>query len=100
MQPRTRVPAALVLLALAAPCSAFSVIPREPQVLRFRDAATGANVVLVGTMHYNPVSIETTVSTILNEKQKGKLSAVVIERYARSRRRARCAAAAAAGRPV
>ena len=56
------------------------MLPPEPQVLRFRDAATGANVILVGTMHYNPVSIETTVSTIKSEKEKGKLSAVVIER--------------------
>mmetsp|Transcript_6437 Transcript_6437/g.18202 ORF Transcript_6437/g.18202 Transcript_6437/m.18202 type:complete len:358 (+) Transcript_6437:128-1201(+) len=51
----------------------------EPQVLRFRDAKTDVNVILIGTMHYNPVSIEKVERIIDEHKADDTLRAVVIE---------------------
>lgn len=42
-----------------------TVAPTEsPQVLNFTDAATNTTVVLIGSMHYNPISIELTKNAI------------------------------------
>jgi len=48
-------------------------------VLRFRDAETDVNVVLIGTMHYNPVSIATVERLIEDHRADQSLKAVVIE---------------------
>ena len=52
---------------------------KRRQALRFRDARTGVDVVLVGTMHYNPASIELASSTVASLGDKDELSAVVLE---------------------
>ena len=39
-------------------------VVRDRQSLSFKDLATGVDVTLVGTMHYNPVSIELASSTV------------------------------------
>ena len=48
-------------------------------VLRCRDSATQANVVLVGTMHGNPVSIDLARSTVCEAAERGALSSVLLE---------------------
>jgi len=70
---------------LAARASSASDAPspstpsKHRQALRFRDARTGVDVVLVGTMHYNPASIELASSTVASLGDKDELSAVVLE---------------------
>ncbi|ACO64964.1 hypothetical protein MICPUN_112706 [Micromonas commoda] len=49
------------------------------QSLRFKDRATGVDVTLVGTMHYNPVSIELASSTVTRLREADALHAVVLE---------------------
>eukprot|EP00964_Phaeocystis_antarctica_P016355 scaffold9045_cov53-Phaeocystis_antarctica.AAC.3 len=53
--------------------------PRMSCVLRCRDSATQANVVLVGTMHGNPVSIDLARSTVCEAAERGALSSVLLE---------------------
>ena len=53
--------------------------PRMSCVLRCRDRATQTNVVLVGTMHGNPVSIELARSTVCEAAERGALSSVLLE---------------------
>ena len=48
-------------------------------VLRCRDSATQTNVVLVGTMHGNPVSIDLARSTVCEAAERGALSSVLLE---------------------
>ena len=45
----------------------------------FKDWATGVDVTLVGTMHYNPVSIELASSTVTRLREADALHAVVLE---------------------
>ena len=52
---------------------------RDRQSLRFKDKATGVDVTLVGTMHYNPVSIDLASSTVSKLKDADALHAVVLE---------------------
>ena len=52
---------------------------RDRQSLRFKDRATGVDVTLVGTMHYNPVSIELASSTVTRLREADALHAVVLE---------------------
>jgi len=52
---------------------------KHRQALRFRDARTGVDVVLVGTMHYNPASIELASSTVASLGDADRLGAVVLE---------------------
>ena len=52
---------------------------KHRQALRFRDARTGVDVVLVGTMHYNPASIELASSTVASLGDADTLGAVVLE---------------------
>lgn len=48
-------------------------------VLRVVDAKSGSEVVLVGTMHYNPHSIALTKKIVAQEAAAGKLVAVAVE---------------------
>ena len=52
---------------------------RDRQSLSFKDSATGVDVTLVGTMHYNPVSIELASSTVTRLREADALHAVVLE---------------------
>jgi len=52
---------------------------RDRQSLTFKDRATGVDVTLVGTMHYNPVSIELASSTVTRLREADALHAVVLE---------------------
>ena len=51
----------------------------DRQSLRFKDRATGVDVTLVGTMHYNQVSIELASSTVTRLREADALHAVVLE---------------------
>lgn len=48
-------------------------------VLRLKDCKTQRDVVLVGTMHYNPTSISLAESMVRAEAEAGQLRAVVLE---------------------
>ena len=52
---------------------------KHRQALRFCDARTGVDVVLVGTMHYNPASIELASSTVASLGDADALGSVVLE---------------------
>lgn len=52
---------------------------RQPQLLRFREPKTNINVVLVGAMHYNPVSIALTTDIVATLGDANKLASVIIE---------------------
>ena len=54
-------------------------VVRDRQSLSFKDSATGVDVTLVGTMHYNPVSIELASSTVTRLREADALHAVVLE---------------------
>ena len=54
-------------------------VVKDRQSLRFRDARTGVDVVLVGTMHYNPASIELASSTVASLRDADELASVVLE---------------------
>lgn len=49
------------------------------QLLEFEEPTTGVKVKLVGTMHYNPTSIQLATHTIEELAQQDKLGSVVIE---------------------
>ena len=49
------------------------------QLLEFEEPTTGVRVKLVGTMHYNPTSIQLATETIESLARVGKLGSVVIE---------------------
>lgn len=52
---------------------------RSPQVLQFTEPTTNKTVILVGTMHYNPTSINLASTTVEKIAGKGKLGAVLLE---------------------
>lgn len=52
---------------------------RPKRVLTFQDAETGIEVVLVGTMHYNPASIADAVRCVSEAAEDGVLASLVIE---------------------
>ena len=54
-------------------------VRKRRQTLRFADARTGVDVVLVGTMHYNPASIELASSTVATLGASDDLAAIVLE---------------------
>ncbi|EOD24309.1 hypothetical protein EMIHUDRAFT_238644 [Emiliania huxleyi CCMP1516] len=57
-----------------------SLSVRSPQVLRLRDATTGQQVSLVGTVHYNPASVARAKEEVaLASKRDRSLGAVVVE---------------------
>lgn len=49
------------------------------QLLEFQEPTTGVNVKLVGSMHYNPASIELAEKTIRELAERDRLGSVVIE---------------------
>lgn len=56
-----------------------SVVTPSPQLLEFREPLTNVTVVLIGSMHYNPTSINLVSQTIEDLGQKNSLGSVVIE---------------------
>lgn len=54
-------------------------LPSSPQVLRFTDPKTRGEVVLVGTMHYNPASIALAADTVRAAAEAQELRAVLVE---------------------
>ena len=63
---------------LAAPPSSVTSL-QASQLLEFEEPTTGVKVKLVGTMHYNPTSIQLAKETIQNLAQANKLGSIVIE---------------------
>jgi len=59
--------------------SRFSAANREPQVLEFVEAKSGGKVILVGAMHYNPVSIARARDVTTAVAARGALSCVLLE---------------------
>ena len=57
----------------------FQLQQPKPQMVHFREPTTNMNVLLVGTMHYNPTSINTVKSTIESLAQTNNLASVIIE---------------------
>jgi len=66
------------LSALAAPW-AVPASSAQPSVMRVIDAASAREVILVGTMHYNPHSIATVETAIRDAAASGGLHAAAIE---------------------
>jgi hypothetical protein len=52
---------------------------KKRQVLRFQEPRSGVDVVLVGTMHYNPASIALAASTVKDLAKAHRLGALVLE---------------------
>eukprot|EP00929_Paragymnodinium_shiwhaense_P064185 TRINITY_DN32129_c0_g1_i1.p1 TRINITY_DN32129_c0_g1~~TRINITY_DN32129_c0_g1_i1.p1 ORF type:complete len:412 (+),score=89.97 TRINITY_DN32129_c0_g1_i1:55-1236(+) len=63
----------------AAAAVARRAVTRQQQVLTFREPSTGADVVLVGCMHFNPVSIDKATGVTTELSEQGELGAVVLE---------------------
>ena len=55
------------------------MVTKERQSLRFKDSRTGVDVVLVGTMHYNPGSIELAAGMVKKLADADDLAAIVLE---------------------
>lgn len=89
---------ATLLLSTLAPAASLRAVTRTPvllrrppitppalhasaegAILRCRDLKTSADVTLVGTMHYNPASIELARTAVLDAAERGSLTAVMIE---------------------
>ena len=49
-----------------------------PQILSFIVPNSGVKVILLGSMHYNPVSIELAKQVVDNSAKQGKLKAVLV----------------------
>jgi hypothetical protein len=73
--------------ATAATTAATAEVTRDGQTLEFIEPSTGTRVVLVGSMHYNPHSIELASRTIEKLGRDGTLGSVIVESCAT---RARC----------
>ena len=58
---------------------AHSILSPQPAVLRVREPKSRTDVFLVGTMHYNPASIQLARSTVEEEGTAGRLRAVAVE---------------------
>jgi pheromone shutdown protein TraB len=72
----------LYLLLCLAPRAATTSSPpsiRKPQILTVRDASTGINVHIVGSMHYNPYSIQLARETVEKYCESMQLGSLVIE---------------------
>jgi hypothetical protein len=61
------------------PSSRSTAAKREPQVLELVEPNSGATVVLVGAMHYNPVSIARARDVTTAVASRGALSCVLLE---------------------
>lgn len=71
----------MVAAALVCVLAATALSARTPQVLRLRDAATKQQIAIVGTVHYNPASVNRAkdeVSLALDRNGQ-KVGAVVVE---------------------
>lgn len=53
-------------------------IEKQPQILSFIEPNSGVKVILLGSMHYNPVSIELSKQVVDNSAKQGKLKAVLV----------------------
>ena len=51
---------------------------KSPQILSFIEPNSGVKVILLGSMHYNPVSIELSKQVVENSAKQGKLKAVLV----------------------
>lgn len=64
-------------------CGAFQVTSpnnvKPPQLVEFKEPQTNTKVILVGTMHYNPTSIQMVKTTIQELAEEEKLGSVIIE---------------------
>lgn len=74
----------ILLLALhlyqCSTCEAFQISSgKPPQLVEFNEPQTNTKVILVGTMHYNPTSIQMVKNTIKDLAEENKLGSVVIE---------------------
>ena len=67
------------MFAVVASRPALKALTAGPAVVRVRDYKTDCNVVLVGSMHYNPHSCDVARAVINEEASKGELRAVGIE---------------------
>lgn len=65
--------------AASSSSSSSPIVGRRPQILSFIEPNTNIKVTLLGTMHYNPVSIDTARSVINTIGSAGKLSTVIVE---------------------
>ena len=54
-------------------------IQSKPQFVQFREPTTNMNVLIIGTMHYNPTSINMVQTTIESLAQSNNLASVIIE---------------------
>ena len=68
-----------VLAAAAALAPGLKAPGRTPQVLRLRDATTGQEISLVGTVHYNPASVARAKDEVSSAIDRNTLGAVVVE---------------------
>ena len=60
-------------------CEAFSSGGKPPQLVEFNEPKTNTKVILIGTMHYNPTSIQMVKNTIKDLAEEKKLGSVVVE---------------------
>eukprot|EP00967_Tisochrysis_lutea_P131072 scaffold227450_cov30-Tisochrysis_lutea.AAC.1 len=70
---------AIAGLRIAAPSVGQVVSPQDGAILRFVDCKTQQKVVLVGSMHYNPRSIQLAAEAVRAEAEAGTLRSVVVE---------------------
>ena len=66
-------------LAAAALAPGLKAPGRTPQVLRLRDATTGQEISLVGTVHYNPASVARAKDEVSSALDRSTVGAVVVE---------------------
>ena len=68
-----------ITLAAAALAPGLKAPGRTPQVLRLRDATTGQEISLVGTVHYNPASVARAKDEVSSAVDRSTVGAVVVE---------------------
>ena len=68
-----------ITLAAAALAPGLKAPGRTPQVLRLRDATTGQEISLVGTVHYNPASVARAKEEVSSALARSTVGAVVVE---------------------
>ena len=78
-RPHVRRSRSLATRASTSDATPTTTTTKHRQSLTFRDARTGVDVCLVGTMHYNPASIELASTTVANLAKNDTLAALVLE---------------------
>ncbi|VEU44202.1 unnamed protein product [Pseudo-nitzschia multistriata] len=63
--------------SIGSPLSSW--FPEDRQILRFREPTTNVTVLLIGSMHYNPASINLVETTVEKLGEQGELASVIIE---------------------